>query len=266
MARSWRIFLQPRSCGACNSAETCVWTLYEGCRSSQGLPTMLRHLSGRLLQHGLRRGISTSSAALEEGLAAPAGPKEFIEAWHKAAPSTMNVPELPSSFLVPEKEGEPSTDGERFPVNFYTPHGVVAENKVIPRSGDRSCARRGHPLTPCMVAARNPYTMHSRVAAPCRAGAPIGPIMHVHAAGAATAPNAARPPQNLTHARTRPLIHSPRSLSRSLCQVWRAISASRLRTCPPLHSSSQAWWSCMMAQRCQSSSSAEALPLCTQTA
>jgi hypothetical protein len=90
---------------------------------------MLRQLGavGRL-GTGLLRSITTSAARLE-GEAAPAGVKEFTEAWQKTAPSTLALPELPTNFLQPEA-GETAADGERFPVNFFTPHGVVAQVKV----------------------------------------------------------------------------------------------------------------------------------------
>ncbi|KAI8466982.1 MAG: ATP synthase [Monoraphidium minutum] len=80
-----------------------------------------------LLRQGAVRGISTSAAALEE--AAPAGVKEFSEAWVRFAPSTMNLPEFPSAFL-PAESKESAADGEQFPVNFYTPNGKVAEGKI----------------------------------------------------------------------------------------------------------------------------------------
>lgn len=81
-----------------------------------------------LRQEGLMRGISTSAAMLEE--AAPAGVKEFTEAWSRIAPSTMNLPEFPSAHLAPETARDAAADGDQFPVNFYTPNGVVAEGKV----------------------------------------------------------------------------------------------------------------------------------------
>jgi hypothetical protein len=90
---------------------------------------MLRRSAQRLWQQGWRS-LSTSAALREGEAAAPAGVKEFTEAWAKAAPSTMNVPEFPSQFLEAEA-AEGAVDGEKFPVNFYTPSGVIAENKVI---------------------------------------------------------------------------------------------------------------------------------------
>lgn len=88
----------------------------------------MRQAASRLLRQGVRS-ISTSAARLE-GEAAPAGVKEFTEQWNKVAPSTLNLPEFPSSFLPPEQSAEAAVDGERFSVNFYTPHGVVAQAKV----------------------------------------------------------------------------------------------------------------------------------------
>lgn len=75
------------------------------------------------------RSIATSAARLE-GEAAPAGVKEFTEAWAKTAPSTLSLPELPTNFLPPETSAEAAVDGERFSVNFFTPHGVVAQTKL----------------------------------------------------------------------------------------------------------------------------------------
>jgi hypothetical protein len=89
---------------------------------------MLRQAAARLLRQGARS--FTTSAARLEGEAAPAGVKEFTEQWNKVAPSTLNLPELPSSFLKAEDSAESAVDGERFSVNFYTPHGVVAQTKV----------------------------------------------------------------------------------------------------------------------------------------
>lgn len=81
----------------------------------------------------MARSIATSAARLE-GEAAPAGIKEFTEAWSKTAPSTLGLPEFPTNFLAPETSAESAVDGERFSVNFYTPHGLVAQSKVN-RSG-----------------------------------------------------------------------------------------------------------------------------------
>lgn len=80
-----------------------------------------------MLRQGLR-GISTSAARLE-GEAAPAGVKEFTDKWNQSAPSTLSMPEFPSSFLQKEDAAD-AVDGERFKVNFYTPHGVVAQAKL----------------------------------------------------------------------------------------------------------------------------------------
>jgi hypothetical protein len=91
---------------------------------------MLSRVAGSLLrQSGLMRGISTSAARLQEE-AAPAGVKEFTEAFVKFAPSTMNPPEFPSQFLPEEAARDSAADGEQFPVNFFTPNGAIAEGKV----------------------------------------------------------------------------------------------------------------------------------------
>ncbi|KAG2501389.1 hypothetical protein HYH03_001177 [Edaphochlamys debaryana] len=84
---------------------------------------MLRHAARRLLAAG-QRSVSTSSRCMEE-VAVPAGPKEFTEAWNKKAPSTLLVPELPSNFTNVSTENQ--TQGDLFPVNFYTPHSVLAD-------------------------------------------------------------------------------------------------------------------------------------------
>jgi len=101
---------------------------------------MLSRVASSLLRQGsqMARGISTSAARLE-GEAAPAGVKEFQEAFLKFAPSTMNMPEFPSQFLKEESK-ESAADGELFPVNFYTPNGMIAEGKV--RCGQR-CGSEG---------------------------------------------------------------------------------------------------------------------------
>ncbi|GBF99996.1 ATP synthase subunit delta mitochondrial [Raphidocelis subcapitata] len=91
---------------------------------------MLARFASGLLRQGAQaaRGIASSAAALEE--AAPAGVKEFTEAWVRVAPSTMNLPEFPSSFLPAEGARDAAADGDLFPVNFYTPNGVIAEGKI----------------------------------------------------------------------------------------------------------------------------------------
>ena len=99
---------------------------------------MLRAAVGLLRQGGVARSISTSAARLEE--AAPAGVKEFIEAFEKIAPSTMNLPEFPSAHVAPQVARDSAADGEQFPVNFYTPDGVVAERKVRARSAAAAAA------------------------------------------------------------------------------------------------------------------------------
>ncbi|GFR45034.1 hypothetical protein Agub_g6401 [Astrephomene gubernaculifera] len=84
---------------------------------------MLRNAARRLLAAG-QRSVSTSAMRMEEA-ALPAGPKEFADAWAKKAPSTMAVPELPSNFTNVSTENQ--TQGDLFPVNFYTPHSVMAD-------------------------------------------------------------------------------------------------------------------------------------------
>jgi F-type H+-transporting ATPase subunit delta len=83
---------------------------------------MLRRGAQVLARFGARS-ISTSRTGLEEAAVA-AGPKEFAELWNKTAPSTLAVPETTSSFLP---EAPPAVEGDKFPVNFYTPHGVISD-------------------------------------------------------------------------------------------------------------------------------------------
>jgi hypothetical protein len=109
---------------------------------------MLRAACSLLRQGALARGISTSAARLEE--AAPAGVKEFAEAFTKIAPSTMNLPQFPSSFLGAEAARDSAAEGEQFPVNFYTPDGVVAEGKV--RAAAAACPCQS-PRTPLLAKA-----------------------------------------------------------------------------------------------------------------
>ena len=92
---------------------------------------MLRQAASRL-GPGFFRSIATTAARFE-GEAAPAGVKEFQEAWSKTAPSTLALPELPTNFLPPETSADAAVDGERFSVNFFTPHGVVASSKASDR-------------------------------------------------------------------------------------------------------------------------------------
>lgn len=94
---------------------------------------MLARVAGSLLRQGApiaARALHTSAAVLNEGEPAAAGVKEFTEAWQKIAPSTMNLPEFPSAFLAPETQRDAAADGDQFPVNFYTPTGVIAETKI----------------------------------------------------------------------------------------------------------------------------------------
>lgn len=88
------------------------------------LATMFRQVAKRLFAAG-QRGLTTSSRGLEEA-AGPAGPKEFMDQWAKIAPSMLAAPEFPSSFLKAGATGESVAQGDLFPVNFYTPSGVLA--------------------------------------------------------------------------------------------------------------------------------------------
>lgn len=69
-------------------------------------------------------------ARLDE-VAQAAGPKEFAEQWHKQAPSTMAVPELPTNFLPDKGSTENKVQGDLFPVNFFTPHSIISYNKQV---------------------------------------------------------------------------------------------------------------------------------------
>jgi hypothetical protein len=109
---------------------------------------MLRQAARRLLVLGEatgQRAIATSAQRLEDATAqAGVGPKEFAEAWLKKAPSTMDVPQMPSSFLKSSATGESKVNGDLFPVNFYTPHGVLADGKQVGMEGLRMGARMAH--------------------------------------------------------------------------------------------------------------------------
>lgn len=83
--------------------------------------------AGSTAAAAVMRPLSTSSLRLDE-FAPPAGPKEFGQAWTKQAPSNLDVPQLPSMFLTSQSTGESQVQGDLFPVNFYTPHGVLADN------------------------------------------------------------------------------------------------------------------------------------------
>lgn len=43
----------------------------------------------------------------------------------------MAVPELPTNFLSDKGSAESKVQGDLFPVNFFTPHGIVAANKQV---------------------------------------------------------------------------------------------------------------------------------------
>lgn len=88
--------------------------------------SMLRQSAKRLAGLLGQRALSTSAARFEEA-AAPAGVKEFTEAWNKKAPSTLETPQFPSNFLNLQGTGDSQVQGDLFPVNFYTPHSVLAD-------------------------------------------------------------------------------------------------------------------------------------------
>lgn len=88
---------------------------------------MFRQVARRLIGAG-QRNLTTSAARLEE-TAAPAGPKEFAAAWEKFATNNLNLPEFPSNFLKTQATGESKAEGDLFPVNFYTPYGLMADMK-----------------------------------------------------------------------------------------------------------------------------------------
>jgi hypothetical protein len=107
---------------------------------------MLSRVALRLLGQTARSSaaaISTSARALaEEGGAAPAGVEEFKARWQQIAPSTLNPPEFPTSFLEPEEKagGEPGAE-DKFTVKVFTPNGTAAEGKV--RKTERARGARG---------------------------------------------------------------------------------------------------------------------------
>eukprot|EP00798_Chlamydomonas_sp_ICE-L_P014841 gene14841-20895_t len=89
---------------------------------------MLRQAARRLLSGAQQtRALSTSASLLDE-FATPSGPKEFADRWTKTAPSNMDLPQFPSNFLKADSIGESKTQGDLFPVNFYTPHSLLANN------------------------------------------------------------------------------------------------------------------------------------------
>jgi hypothetical protein len=71
----------------------------------------------------------TLQARLDEAAQA-AGVKEFTEQWAKKAPSTLAPPEFPSNFAKEDGEGS-KVQGDLFPVNFFTPHSILADNKQV---------------------------------------------------------------------------------------------------------------------------------------
>jgi hypothetical protein len=129
---------------------------------------MLRQLASRVARFG-SRGISTTAARLE-GEAAPAGLKEFSEAWTASAPSTMVVPDTNEAFMEQKGDGQSLADGEKFPVNFYTPYGILADSKVRTTSMPRAA-----PLLPAMRAAPRPGAQPIAAGLIAAAGSRRGP-------------------------------------------------------------------------------------------
>lgn len=115
---------------------------------------MLRQAAKRLMGAGFRN-LTTSAARFEEA-AAPAGPKEFVEKWSKVAPSTMALPELPTNFIKSGSTGESLAQGDLFPVNFYTPHGVIADSKQVGSSDGKSELHQDEAPSPVYMLLRSP--------------------------------------------------------------------------------------------------------------
>lgn len=141
---------------------------------------MLRQAASRLLGQVGRR-FTTSASRLEE--AAPAGAKEFLEAWNKTAPSTLAPPELPTNFLPPEPSRDAAADGEKFAVNFYTPHETVAEAKVSSPAAQIS-SKLGQAWQKCRgLASTQPRDSGpeapASVALPCRSSRSSSPAWRV---------------------------------------------------------------------------------------
>lgn len=100
---------------------------------------MFRHIARRLLSAttaastasaSVGRPLTTSALRLDE-FATPAGGKEFTDLWAKKAPSNLDVPEFPTKFLKSQSTGDSMVQGDIFPVNFYTPHGVLADGAKV---------------------------------------------------------------------------------------------------------------------------------------
>lgn len=91
-------------------------------------PTMMRTSAAirKILSAG-QRCVSTSAARFDEAVSVPSGPKEFAEAWAKRAPGTLDLPQFPTNFLKSTAGGDSQVQGDLFPVNFMTPHGVLAD-------------------------------------------------------------------------------------------------------------------------------------------
>jgi hypothetical protein len=87
---------------------------------------MLRRGAQVLARFGTRS-ISSSRSGLEEAAVA-AGPKEFAELWEQRAPQTLDLPQTTTSFMP---EASPAAEGDKFTVNFFTPHGVISEAALV---------------------------------------------------------------------------------------------------------------------------------------
>lgn len=98
-------------------------------RLNQTPPRMLRQAARSLLAAS-KRGISTSAVQLEE-VSVPAGTKEFAESWMKKAPQNLELPEFPSNFMKMGGTGDSLAQGDLFPVNLYTPHGVLCDGGKV---------------------------------------------------------------------------------------------------------------------------------------
>jgi hypothetical protein len=56
--------------------------------------------------------------------------KEFLDKFRENAPSTMDLPSVPSDFLKPEKE-VPATPPAKLTLNFYMPHEIEMDGAEV---------------------------------------------------------------------------------------------------------------------------------------
>ena len=56
--------------------------------------------------------------------------KEFLDKFRENAPSTMDLPNVPSDFLKPEKE-VPATPPAKLTLNFYMPHDIEMDGAEV---------------------------------------------------------------------------------------------------------------------------------------